>query len=127
MGRNRMKKILIVDDRLEVRRLVEITLSVENYRIIQAESGREAINIVKAEKPDLIIMDISMPGEIDGLEATRILKNDPETKGCPIILLTAKGQENDRKRGFTAGADDYFVKPFSPLELIQKVEEVLNS
>ena len=72
-----MKKILIVDDRLEVRRLVEITLSVENYRIIQAESGREAINIVKAEKPDLIIMDISMPGEIDGLEATRILKNDP--------------------------------------------------
>jgi CheY-like chemotaxis protein len=74
-----MKKILIVDDRLEVRRLVEITLSVENYQIIQAESGQEAINIVKAEKPDLIIMDISMPGEIDGLEATRILKNDPET------------------------------------------------
>ena len=121
-----MKKILIVDDRLEVRRLVEITLSVENYRIIQAESGREAINIVKAEKPDLIIMDISMPGEIDGLEATRILKNDPETKGCLIILLTAKGQKNDRKRGITAGADDYFVKPFSPLELIQKVEEVLG-
>ena len=121
-----MKKILIVDDRLEVRRLVEITLSVENYRIIQAESGQEAINIVKAEKPDLIIMDISMPGEIDGLEATRILKNDPETKGCPIILLTAKGQENDKKKGFTAGADDYFIKPFSPLELIQKVEEVLG-
>ena len=121
-----MKKILIVDDQLDIRRLVEITLSVENYRIIQAESGREAINIVKAEKPDLIIMDISMPGEIDGLEATRILKNDPETKGCLIILLTAKGQKNDRKRGITAGADDYFVKPFSPLELIQKVEEVLG-
>ena len=90
-----------------------------------SESGQEAINIVKAEKPDLIIMDIAMPGGIDGQEATRILKNDPETKGCPIILLTAKGQEIDR-RGFTAGADDYFVKPFSPLELIQKVEEVLG-
>ena len=121
-----MKKILIVDDQLDIRRLVEITLSVENYRIIQAESGQEAINIVKAEKPDLIIMDIAMPGVIDGLEATRILKNDPETKGCLIILLTAKGQGNDKKRGFTAGADDYFVKPFSPLELIQKVEEVLR-
>ena len=121
-----MKKILIVDDQLEIRRLVEITLSVGNYQIIQAESGEEALKIVKAEKPDLIIMDITMPGEIDGLEATRILKNDPETKGCPIILLTGKGQEDNRKNGFTAGADDYFVKPFSPLELIQKVEEVLG-
>ena len=121
-----MKKILIVDDQPEVRKLVEVTLSVEDYQILQAESGEEAIEIVKAKKPDLIIMDITMPGGMDGLEATRILKNDPETKDCTIIMLTAKGQESEREDGLAAGADDYFVKPFSPLELIQKVEEVLG-
>ncbi len=121
-----MKKILIVDDQAEVRRLVEMTLKVEDYQVLQAESGEEAIEIVKTEKPDLIIMDIMMPRGIDGLEATRILKNDPETKDCTIVMLTAKGQEADREKGFEAGADDYFSKPFSPLELIKKVEEILG-
>jgi DNA-binding response OmpR family regulator len=122
-----MKKILIVDDHLEVRELVEVTLRSGDYQVLQAESGRKAIEIAKAEKPDLIIMDIMMPGDMDGLGATRALKNDPETNGCPIIMLTAKGQEDDVKQGFQAGADDYFVKPFSPLQLIKKVEEVLRS
>ena len=121
-----MKKILIVDDEFEIRRLVDITLGVEDYQILQAESGEEAIEIVKSEKPDLIIMDIMMPGGIDGLEATRILKNDPKTKECPIIMLTAKGQSDERKEGLAAGADDYFAKPFSPLALIKKVEEILG-
>ena len=121
-----MKKILIVDDRAEVRELVEVTLRVEDYRILQAKSGEEAVEIARAEKPDLIIMDIMMPGSVDGLEATRILKNDPETKDCKIIMLTAKGQEADREAGFEAGANDYFIKPFSPLELIKKVEEALG-
>jgi len=121
-----MKKILIVDDQLQIRELVEITLRVADYRILQAKSGEEAVEIVKAEKPDLTIMDIMMPGKIDGLEATRILKNDSETKDCTIIMLTAKGQETDREKGFEAGADDYFTKPFSPLDLIRKVEEILG-
>jgi two-component system phosphate regulon response regulator PhoB len=121
-----MKKILIVDDRLEVRELVEVTLRVKDYQILQASSAEEALGIVKVEKPDLILMDIMMPGGIDGLEATRILKKDPETKDCTIIILTAKGQKTDREKGFEAGAEDYFVKPFSPLDLIKKVEEVLG-
>jgi len=121
-----MKKILIVDDDSAVRRLVEATLSFEGYQIIQAGNGKEATDIAKAERPDLIIMDVMMPREIDGLEATRILKNDPETRGCTIIMLTAKGMEDDRKMGFAAGADDYFVKPFSPLELRRTVEAVLG-
>ena len=121
-----MKKILIVDDHVEIRRLVEITLRVENYQILQAESGEEAIKIVGAEKPDLIIMDIMMPGKIDGIEATRILKNDPETKACTIIILTSKGDEDDIEMGLAAGAEDYFIKPFSPLDLINKVEEALT-
>jgi len=121
-----MKKILIVDDQIEVRELVEVTLRVEDYQIFQAKSGEEAIEIAKAEKPELIIMDIMMPGGMDGLEATRVLKNDPETKGCNIIMLTAKGQQADREASIEAGASDYFAKPFSPLDLIKKVEEVLG-
>jgi two-component system phosphate regulon response regulator PhoB len=121
-----MKKILVVDDMKEIRELVEFTLRSEDYQIFQAKSGDEAIKLARAEKPDLVIMDIMMPGGIDGLEATRVLKNDPETKECTIIILTAQGQQADREAGFEAGADDYFAKPFSPLELIKKVEEVLG-
>ena len=121
-----MKKILIVDDRAEVRELVEVTLRSSEYISLQAESGEKAIEIAKAERPQLIIMDIMMPGGIDGLETTRILKGDPETRESVIIMLTAKGQEIDREEGFKAGADDYFVKPFSPLDLIRKVDEVLG-
>jgi len=121
-----MKKILIVDDRSEVRELVEATLEIEDYCILQADSGEKAIEMARREKPDLILMDIMMPGGMDGLEATRILKNDPATGKCPIIILTAKGQEYDRDEGKKAGADDYFVKPFSPLDLLRKVEEILG-
>jgi len=121
-----MKKILIVDDELEIRKLVKSTLHSDAYQIFQAESGQKAIQIARAEKPDLIIMDIIMPGDIDGLEATRILKNDLETKGITIIILTARIQEADLEKGLKAGADDYFTKPFSPLALVKKVEEVLG-
>jgi CheY-like chemotaxis protein len=121
-----MKKILIVDDRLEVRELVEVTLRVKDYLILQASNGEAALETVKAEKPELVLMDIMMPGGMDGLEVTRLIKNDPNTKDCTIIMLTAKGQRVDMEKGFEAGADDYFVKPFSPLDLIKKVEEVLE-
>lgn len=121
-----MKRILIVDDQVEVRELVEVTLRSDGYQVFQAKSGEEAIEIARSVKPDLIIMDIMMPGGMDGLEATRALKNDLETKGSIIIMLTAKGQEADKEIGLQVGADDYFAKPFSPLELIEKVEEVLG-
>jgi two-component system, OmpR family, phosphate regulon response regulator PhoB len=121
-----MKKILIVDDQVEVRELVEVTLRTEDFQIFQAKSGEEAIEIAKSEKPKLIIMDIMMPGGMDGLEATRIIKNDPETKDCTVVMLTAKGQQADREVGLKAGASDYFAKPFSPLDLMKKVDEVLG-
>lgn len=122
-----MKKILIVDDQMEIRDLVEVTLRVSDYNILKASSGEEAIKITEKENPDLIIMDIMMPGKIDGMEATRILKNKNKTKGSIIIILTAKGQKIDIDEGKKAGADGYFVKPFSPLDLINKVEESLGS
>jgi two-component system, OmpR family, phosphate regulon response regulator PhoB len=121
-----MKKILIVDDQVEVRELVEVTLRVENYAIFQAKSGEEAVEIAKSEMPDLIIMDVMMPGGMDGVEATRIIKKIKGLERCPIIILTAKGQQMDRQKGIEAGADDYFRKPFSPLELIKKVESILG-
>ena len=121
-----MKKILIVDDQLEVRELVDVTLRSGDFQVFHAENGEEAIQVARAEKPELIIMDVMMPGAVDGLEATRILKNDPETKHIIIIMLTAKSQDEDIKLGVEAGANDYFVKPFSPLELIKKVEELLG-
>ncbi len=121
-----MKKILVVDDQLEVRELVGVTLRSDEYQVIQAESGEKAVEVARAEKPDLIIMDIMMPGGMDGLETIRIIKNDPKTKDCKIIALSGKSQIVDIEEGRKAGADDYFVKPFSPLELIKKVEEILR-
>ncbi len=97
-----------------------------DHVVIKAESADKALEIARIQKPDLILMDIMMPGKIDGLEATRILKNDPETRQCAVVLLTAKGQAADRQAGITAGADDYFVKPFSPLELLRKVDQILE-
>ncbi len=121
-----MKKILIVDDQMEVRELVEVTLRVEDYQIFKAKSGEEAVEIATAEQPDLIIMDVMMPGGMDGFETTRKIKSHPDTRHCQVIMLTAKGQEADREEGVAAGADDYFIKPFSPLELIKKIDQVLN-
>ncbi len=121
-----MKTILVVDDQQEIRDLVEVTLRVSDFKILKASTGEEAIDLAKDERPDLIIMDIMMPGKIDGLEATRILKANDKTKNCIILMLTAKGQKIDLEDGNKAGADEYFVKPFSPLELIRKVEEILE-
>ncbi len=121
-----MKKILIVDDQIEVRELVEATLRYGNFKILQASNGLDAIAIVKKEKPELVLMDIMMPGEINGLEAVRRIKSDLQTKTCKIIILTAKGQNIDKEKGVELDIEDYFVKPFSPLDLINKIEEVLE-
>jgi DNA-binding response OmpR family regulator len=120
-----MKKILIVDDQEEVRELVNVTLKMPDYKIFKAKSGEEAVKVASQENPDLIIMDVVMPGKINGLEATRILKQDKKTQGIHIIMLTSKGHQADIKKGEEAGANDYLIKPFSPLELIRKVEDAL--
>jgi DNA-binding response OmpR family regulator len=122
-----MKRILIVDDQPEVRELVSVTLEIGPYRILTAENGAQALEVAQAEVPDLILLDVMMPGGLDGLEVCRQLKSNPLTSGIYVIMLTSRGQEWDVESGFDAGADDYFVKPFSPLELINKVEEVLDS
>jgi two-component system, OmpR family, phosphate regulon response regulator PhoB len=122
-----MKKILIVDDQPEVRELVQVTLEIGDYQILLAENGRQALEVAYTERPDIILMDIMMPGSnVDGLEACRQLKANPATAGIYIVMLSARGQEGDLENGRLAGADDYFTKPFSPIALIEKVEAVIG-
>ena len=120
-----MKKILIVDDEEKVRKLVEVTLSVGDLEILHASSGDEALNVARKTRPDIILLDIMMPGRLDGFDVCRVLKKDPDTKDIYIIMLTAKGQQADKQRGLASGANDYFVKPFSPMELMDKIDKVL--
>lgn len=122
-----MKKILIVDDQPEVRELVTITLKNENYKILEASEGRESIDIIRKEKPDVVLLDIMLPGEIDGFEVCRQVREDKEFKDISIVMLSSQGSEEDIEKGKKVGADDYFVKPFSPLQLIKKVEDLLGN
>lgn len=119
-----MKKILVVDDQPIIRELLLLSLGdLEGCEFLVAENGEQAVQIALEKTPDLILMDIKMPGKIDGLEATRIIKSDPKTKNCCLIILTVCGQERDKERGLEAGADDYILKPFSPVAIIERVEK----
>ncbi len=119
-----MKKILIADDRSEVVELVKVTLEGEGYQSIDASDGREALEKIKREKPDLVLLDIVMP-KMDGFEVLSQLKKDPVLKEIPIIMLTAKGQKSDQEKGKELGATGYIIKPFSPLALLKRIEEIL--
>lgn len=118
-------KILIVDDELSIRELVKFNLQKEGYQTIEAADGVSAMQVVKADKPDLIILDLMLP-EMDGLEVCRIVKNQYSTSGIPIIMLTARDEEIDKVIGLELGADDYLTKPFSPRELLARVKAVLR-
>lgn len=118
-------KVLVVDDEEYIQHILNFSFSAEGYQVITANDGEEAIEKAKSENPDVIVLDIMMP-KMDGYEACRKLKTDPKTKHIPVILLTAKGREVDRKLGNEAGADDYMVKPFSPGRLIERVEAMIK-
>jgi CheY-like chemotaxis protein len=122
-----MEKILVVDDQIEVRELLQVTLELGDYQVFFAEDGPQAIKIAQTEHPHVILLDIMMPeSEIDGLEVCRRLKADPVTADTAIILLSAKVQKEDIASGLAAGADDYVSKPFSPMALIDKIEKVFQ-
>lgn len=122
-----MKKILIVDDDKDIRKLLEIIFKLSGYKsVFEAVNGKEGVEKAKKIKPDLIVMDVKMPGKLDGLEAVKLLKSDPETKESTVLMLSANGQTNEIEAGYKAGADDYSLKPFSPLELIKKAEVLMK-
>ncbi len=118
-----MQKIIVADDEALIRRLVSDFLTKANFSVIEAENGREAVELFK-ENPDtaLMIVDIMMP-EIDGWEVCRIIR---KTSGVPIIMLTARSEEFDQLVGFEAGADEYVTKPFSPAVLVKRVEALIK-
>ena len=123
-----MKKILIVDDQREVRDLIATTLRIGPYEIFQAANGPEALDLAQRERPDLILLDVMMQaGGMDGFEACRQIKTALETSDSFVMILTARDQKSDLEQGYAAGANGYFTKPFSPLELMAKVDEVMNS
>ncbi len=121
-----MKKILIVDDQPTIRRLVEISLRSSDRQILEAESGEKALEVAHTQQPDLIIMDLMMPGGMDGFEAVEKLKQNPQTRHTPVLILTAKDQKAERIRAFEVGAGDYLAKPFKLENLVRKVENLLN-
>ena len=120
-----MKTVLIADDEPPLRTLVRVTLESDQYRIVEASNGPQTLEMVKREHPDLVLLDIMMPG-LDGFEVCRQIKTDPTTKSTVVVILTARNYPQDRRRGMTMGADDYLKKPFSPLALLSKIHDVLG-
>lgn len=120
------RKVLVVDDEVNITQIMEFSIGAEGYDVVTAANGEEAISKARKEQPNLIILDIMMP-KVDGYEVCRVLKRDPLTKRIPVILLTAKGREIDKRLGYEVGASDYVVKPFSPSQLINKVNSYLYS
>ena len=117
---NKRPKMLVVDDNVDMRSLIMMTFGSSVFELLEAENGQDALKIIVKERPDIILLDVMMPGEVDGIDACRIVKTSVY-KECCVILLTAKGQKDDFQKGLDAGADAYVTKPFSPVALIEIV------
>lgn len=116
--------VLIVDDEQPIVDLVRFTLEDEQVRVVEAQDGVQALEVAKAELPDLIFLDVQMP-RLSGFEVCRRLREEPGLERTKIVMLTAAAQETDRQRGKAAGADEYLTKPFSPLKLLSLVQALL--
>ena len=119
------RKILAVDDEEDILELLDYNLSKEGFRVLRVTSGERALELARTERPDLIVLDLMLPG-LDGVEVCRSLKTDRETADIPIVMLTAKGEEADIVLGLEIGAEDYVTKPFSPRVLAARVRAVLR-
>ncbi len=121
-----MKKVLVADDDAAARELLYVTLEVTPYVVLAADNGDQALALAQTEQPDLILLDVAMPGTLDGFEVCWALKHDRRTAHAVVILVTAHGQAWDQQAGVKAGADGYIVKPFSPSELLTNIEALMN-
>jgi CheY-like chemotaxis protein len=119
-----MRKILLVDDHADIRRLIRMTLEFEDYEIHEAADGESALRIARQVRPDFVLTDVMMPGPVDGLEVCRRIKADPDLRDTHVMVVSARGQARDREAGMQAGADTYLVKPFSPLQLIDSLSQL---
>ena len=124
-GGGTKRRVLLADDDLALRRLIATTLGTTDFELLQATDGEEALAIARQQHPELVLLDVNMP-KLDGFAVCQRLKLAPETAGIKIVMLTARGADADRARGRECGADDYFVKPFSPVQLLNKVYALLE-
>ena len=120
-----VRSVLIADDESSMRLLVHTTIESDSYHVIEAADGDEAWALIKRHKPALVLLDVQMPGRT-GLEILASVKSDPSLGAVRVILMTARALESDRTAGMAAGADFYLTKPFSPLELLARVQEALG-
>lgn len=114
-------RILVVEDQPELRRLICMSLEAPGHELHEAANGDLAAASIADLKPHAVVLDVMMPGVLDGLALCRLIRANPETAGIRVVLLSARGQQDDRARGLEAGADAYLVKPFSPTELLQLI------
>lgn len=121
-----MKKILVVDDHLPLRELIEVALCGEGRQILHAESGEEALVVARNEIPHLVLLDIMMPGGMDGFEVARLLRSDEATRHCRILAVTARTQQLDRYQAQSIGVDGYLTKPFTLSQLRSTVSPLLE-
>ena len=119
------KRILVVEDQPDNRQIIRDMLAPTDYQIIEAEDGEQAIAAITKERPDLILMDIQLP-IMDGYEATRRIKTDPNLRSIPIIAVTSYALSGEEKKARAAGCDDYVPKPFSPRQLLAKIRQYLS-
>ena len=120
-----MKSILIIEDQPDIRRLICWALEFEGHALHEAANGEAGLAAARAIRPDLILLDVMMPGGLDGLQVCAMLKADPALAHVPVVLLTARAQDSDREAGRQAGANAYLVKPVSPSALIDTVTSLL--
>lgn len=119
-----MRKIVLVDDHADIRRLIRITLG-RAFEVFEAEDGASGLELVHRHQPALVVLDIMMPGDLDGIKVLDAIKADPQLLHTRVIMVTARGQQQDYELGMSLGADAYFVKPFSPLELVARIHALL--
>jgi len=120
-----MAKLLVADDLVPIRQMVRITLSTQGWTIVEAKNGNEALELVRSEKPDLVLLEVDMGPGPNGFDVCRQIKADDATKDIPVVMLTAHESDSDRAIGFAAGATQYLTKPFGPLELINTIRGIL--
>lgn len=120
------RKILLVDDSATVLMMQRMILASERFQIVTAANGEEAQQRARSEKPDLILMDIVMP-KVNGIQACKAIKEDPDTKHIPIILVTTRGEADSMEAGYTSGCNDYVTKPVNSAELLTKIRNILGS
>jgi len=118
-------RVMAVDDDPVIRGLLEVNLEMEGYQVVTASDGQDALDKVRADPPDLILLDVMMPN-VDGWQVAAQLKNDPATKGIPVIFLSARAMDADVRRGTELGVEEYVTKPFDPIELMDLVGRLLS-